>query len=153
MQTLVLFDTVESFLAEAEARLGLATGPQRSNGDGASDASSSSGNSSGGSASNGASAGAGSAGAAAGGGAAARRAELIARGTLEQLGYLAQLYSPYTFYRCRFGTANTQALYGALTDAERSIFDFDLTAIEWRHYIASVHIPGLRKYVLKGRST
>lgn len=85
--------------------------------------------------------------------AAQRKQQLIARSTLEQLQYLAVLYSPYTFYKCRFGTANTEALFQALNDQEKKMFDFDLKRIDWLHYLVDVHIPGLRKYVLKGRST
>jgi fatty acyl-CoA reductase len=32
---------------------------------------------------------------------------------------------------------------------ERKRFDFDIESINWEHYIKSVHIPGVRKHLLR----
>jgi fatty acyl-CoA reductase len=83
----------------------------------------------------------------------AARRRALARSALDQLHYLAGLYTPYTFYSARHDASNTAALRAALTPSERAAFDFDLTAINWDAYIADVHVPGLRHYVLKDRKT
>eukprot|EP00959_Pyramimonas_sp_CCMP1952_P384100 8049907-Pyramimonas_sp.AAC.1 len=36
---------------------------------------------------------------------------------------------------------------------EKQVFNFDLANIDWDSYITSTHVPGLRKYVLKGRGS
>lgn len=32
-------------------------------------------------------------------------------------------------------------------------YSFDVEDINWNDYVSNVHIPGLRRYVMKGRST
>lgn len=39
----------------------------------------------------------------------------------------------------------------SMSDEERRTFDFDVGSIDWTDYICSVHIPGLRRHVMKGR--
>lgn len=73
--------------------------------------------------------------------------------TFEQLSYLAKLYQPYTFYACRFDATNTLKLFAELSPKEQELFNFDLSKIDWRDYVVRVHIPGLRKFVLKGRGS
>lgn len=34
---------------------------------------------------------------------------------------------------------------------EKAAFHFDVRSIDWTDYITNVHIPGLRKHVMKGR--
>lgn len=84
---------------------------------------------------------------------AAARRRALARSALDQLHYLASLYTPYTFYSARHDASNTAALRASLTPSERAAFDFDLESIDWPAYIADVHVPGLRHYVLKDRKT
>lgn len=73
--------------------------------------------------------------------------------TFQQLNYLAKIYQPYTFYSGRFDSSNTEQLYNELTPEEKQRFFFDLREIDWPQYIVDVHLPGLRKYVLKGRGS
>ena len=80
-----------------------------------------------------------------------RRDAVIARRTYEQLMYLAEVYQPYTFYNARFETSNLQKLYLSLSNEERQNFWFNMEEVDWQQYVRDVHIPGLRKYVLKGR--
>mmetsp|Transcript_8948 Transcript_8948/g.29613 ORF Transcript_8948/g.29613 Transcript_8948/m.29613 type:complete len:137 (+) Transcript_8948:141-551(+) len=82
----------------------------------------------------------------------ARKNGIILQKTYEQLSYFAQIYAPYTFYECRFDASNTMELFSRLSSEEKARFNFDLDTIDWEHYLVDVHIAGLRKYVLKGRS-
>ena len=56
--------------------------------------------------------------------------------------------------RCpRFDTSNTEQLFEQLSEEEKQRFNFDIRSIDWHRYIAKVHLPGLRKFVLKGRGS
>eukprot|EP00854_Cymbomonas_tetramitiformis_P003209 gene3209-4055_t len=80
------------------------------------------------------------------------RAVLLSK-TWEQLAYLSKLYEPYTFYAAQFETTNTQKLFESLSEEDKQKFNFDLEAFDWTQYLMDVHVPGLKKYVLKGRSS
>jgi nucleoside-diphosphate-sugar epimerase len=69
--------------------------------------------------------------------------------TMKRLMYLADLYASYTNADYVFDTTNTDQLLGRLDDRERTLLDFDVRRIDWRSYIQDVHIPGLRRHVLK----
>eukprot|EP00899_Mesostigma_viride_P000641 jgi/Mesvir1/10578/Mv21793-RA.2 len=84
---------------------------------------------------------------------ATKRRLTVLEKTFDQLGYFANIYQPYTFYRGRFDASNTRALYEGLREDEVERFNFDLTRIDWRSYIKDVHLPGLRHFVLKGRGS
>uniref|UniRef100_A0A0D9Z2K1 Fatty acyl-CoA reductase n=1 Tax=Oryza glumipatula TaxID=40148 RepID=A0A0D9Z2K1_9ORYZ len=79
-----------------------------------------------------------------------RLRELCAK-SVEQTIYLGSIYQPYTFYGGRFDNGNTEALIGEMSEEEKARFHFDVRSIEWTDYITKVHIPGLRKHVMKGR--
>lgn len=51
----------------------------------------------------------------------------------------------------RFDNTNTQELMQEMSEEERRKFGFDVGAIDWKDYISNVHIPGLRRHVMKGR--
>lgn len=55
--------------------------------------------------------------------------------------------------KCRFDNANTEELIDEMSEEDRKNFQFDVESIDWKDYIANVHIPGLRKHVMKGRGT
>uniref|UniRef100_A0A0D9VPY8 Fatty acyl-CoA reductase C-terminal domain-containing protein n=1 Tax=Leersia perrieri TaxID=77586 RepID=A0A0D9VPY8_9ORYZ len=38
-----------------------------------------------------------------------------------------------------------------MSEEEKARFHFDVRSIDWTDYITNVHIPGLRKHVMKGR--
>ncbi|XP_048235859.1 fatty acyl-CoA reductase 2, chloroplastic-like [Ricinus communis] len=80
-----------------------------------------------------------------------KKYELICRKSVEQAKYLANIYEPYTFYGGRFDNSNTQRLMESMSETEKKNFGFDVENIDWREYIINVHIPGLRKHVMKGR--
>jgi len=67
----------------------------------------------------------------------------------KRLMYLADLYAGYTNADYVFDTSNTAALLGQLNPDDRQTLDFDVRRIDWVQYIQDVHIPGLRRHVLK----
>jgi len=81
----------------------------------------------------------------------AQRARDLCARSVEQTVHLGSIYQPYTFYGGRFDNGNTEALFAAMSPAERARFHFDVRSVDWRDYITNVHIPGLRKHVTKGR--
>lgn len=82
-----------------------------------------------------------------------KKLENICRKSVEQAKYLANIYEPYTFYGGRFDNSNTQRLMECMSKEERWEFGFDVESIDWKDYISNVHIPGLRKHVMKGRGS
>ena len=79
-----------------------------------------------------------------------RKRSLVAlRTRLQRVLYYIDLFSPYTHLECRFQTAATRSLYESLPAAEQVIFDMDVTQIDWPEYYARIHLPGLRRHVLK----
>ncbi|KAK8486611.1 hypothetical protein V6N13_009394 [Hibiscus sabdariffa] len=77
--------------------------------------------------------------------------EAVCRKSVEQAKYLANIYEPYTFYGGRFDNSNTKRLLETMSEEERVSFGFDVESIDWKDYIKNVHIPGLRRHVMKGR--
>lgn len=82
-----------------------------------------------------------------------KRHQQLTHKVKQQAAYLASLYQPYTFYGGRFDTSKTQHLFASLSDQEKEVFGFDVGEIDWDTYIKTIHIPGLRKHVLKGRGS
>ncbi|KAL8136269.1 hypothetical protein AgCh_010747 [Apium graveolens] len=80
-----------------------------------------------------------------------RKLEYICRKSVEQAKYLANIYAPYTFYGGRFDNSNTERLMSCMSEEEKRMFGFDVGSIDWKDYISNVHIPGLRRHVMKGR--
>jgi fatty acyl-CoA reductase len=74
---------------------------------------------------------------------------LRAKAMEEQIIHLSGIYEPYTFCHSRFDSTNTEALFAEMSAQERARFDFDMRSVDWMDYITNVHIPGLRKHVLK----
>ncbi|XVE75779.1 hypothetical protein DITRI_Ditri12bG0120000 [Diplodiscus trichospermus] len=80
-----------------------------------------------------------------------QKLESICRKSVEQAEYLANIYEPYTFYGGRFDNGNTERLMEIMSEEEKKNFGFDVESIDWKDYIKNVHIPGLRRHVMKGR--
>ncbi|CAH8356726.1 unnamed protein product [Eruca vesicaria subsp. sativa] len=51
-----------------------------------------------------------------------------------------------------FDNSNTHRLMENMSEEEKIEFGFDVGSINWNDYITNVHIPGLRRHVLKGRA-
>ncbi|KAA8518320.1 hypothetical protein F0562_015797 [Nyssa sinensis] len=82
-----------------------------------------------------------------------RRLEVISKKSVEHAKHLAGIYQPYTFYGGRFDNSNSQRLMECMSKEERMEFGFDLGSIDWKDYISNIHIPGLRRHVMKERVT
>ncbi|KAK0584597.1 hypothetical protein LWI29_015925 [Acer saccharum] len=80
-----------------------------------------------------------------------QKLEVICRKSVEQAKYLAKIYEPYTFYSGRFDNSNTERLMEMMSEEEKNEFGFDVGSIDWKDYITNVHIPGLKRHVMKGR--
>lgn len=80
-----------------------------------------------------------------------KKLEIMCKKSVEQAKYLANLYEPYTFYGGRFDNSNSEGLIEIMSEEEKREFGFDVGSIDWNDYITNVHIPGLRKHVMKSR--
>jgi len=69
--------------------------------------------------------------------------------TLEQLLYYVDIYGPYVNLHCRFEVSRMRKLLDRMSPDERERFDFDPQKIRWRHYLQDVHIPGLKRNILR----
>ena len=65
---------------------------------------------------------------------------------------LAVVFSFYTRPRYRFSNSRLHELYQRLEPSEQPLFKMDARQLDWKHYIRSIHIPGLNRYALKPRS-
>jgi long-chain acyl-CoA synthetase len=72
----------------------------------------------------------------------------VKRAALDLLLYYVDIYSPYTTIESRYHAGNTAALWASLPAEDQQVFPFDVRGIDWRDYIANIHIPGLKKNVL-----
>lgn len=77
-----------------------------------------------------------------------RRRIAATRAAIDKLFYYGELYEPYLNLDCRFEIDNTMRLFEWLAPEERRRFNFDVSRVNWRHYI-HVHIAGIKKYILK----
>jgi nucleoside-diphosphate-sugar epimerase len=73
----------------------------------------------------------------------------VLEATLDRVLALTEIYSPYMHHDCRFETENTRRLYEGLGPEDRQRFNFDVGRIEWQEYIQDIHIPALKRHVLK----
>ncbi|HSR69068.1 MAG TPA: AMP-binding protein [Acidobacteriota bacterium] len=67
----------------------------------------------------------------------------------EKLYYYGEIYEPYLNLDCRFQVDSTLRLYHKLPEDEKVEFNFDVTRLNWRYYVQNVHIPGVKKFILK----
>lgn len=78
-----------------------------------------------------------------------RRKLAVKQRHLDRLEYYARLYADYTRLHCRFKADCTRALFQSLRSQDRREFFFDPTAIDWQKYIQDIHLPGVRRHVMK----
>ncbi|MDA0711646.1 MAG: SDR family oxidoreductase, partial [bacterium] len=69
--------------------------------------------------------------------------------TLENARALSQIYSTYVQLSCEFQTGHMQALFAGMDAEDREKFSCDVSRIDWPTYIQDIHIPGLKRNVLK----
>ena len=67
----------------------------------------------------------------------------------EKLYYYGEIYEPYLNLKCSFRVDNTLRLMNSFPQEEQARFYFDVSRLNWRHYIQNIHIPGVKKYILK----
>lgn len=77
-----------------------------------------------------------------------RQSLVTQRAAVDKLLYYVDIYSPYTRIEARYATENTAALWNWLAPEDQRLFDFDVRKIDWRSYLAKVHLPGLKRHVL-----
>ncbi|KAL0867047.1 hypothetical protein Bca101_046165 [Brassica carinata] len=73
--------------------------------------------------------------------------------TLKYFVSLAKTYQPYMFFQARFDDTNTRSLLQELSMEERKMFEFDGSGIDWEHYFINIHLPGLKRELLRQRSS
>lgn len=78
-----------------------------------------------------------------------RRQLTMLDATLDNARSLSQIYSTYVQLACVFQTQHMQALYAGMDDEDREKFNCDVSRIDWPTYIQDIHVPGLKRHVLK----
>ena len=70
------------------------------------------------------------------------------RASVQRLAYYAKIYSPYSNVLCRYESHKMRSVLDGLDVDERATFDFDVKRIDWRRYVADIHIPGIKRFLL-----
>ena len=78
-----------------------------------------------------------------------RRQLVLKQSGIKALLNYIRIYAPYTRTNFEFETEKTQALYDALSPTEQQRFNFDVSRIHWKRYFQEIHIPGIKRHVLK----
>ena len=73
------------------------------------------------------------------------------RKSIDRLLYYVDIYGPYARIEARFSTSNTAELWAWLSKEDQQEFDFNVKRIDWRTYLAKVHLPGLKRNLLNIR--
>ena len=78
-----------------------------------------------------------------------RRHLVLKQSGIKALLHYIRIYAPYTRTNFEFETEKTQGLYDALSPTEQQRFNFDVSRIHWKRYFQEIHIPGIKRHVLK----
>ncbi|MCG9129268.1 AMP-binding protein [Candidatus Poribacteria bacterium] len=78
-----------------------------------------------------------------------RRKLVVKQSSIKALLHYIRIYAPYTRTNFEFETKKTQALYDNLDPTEQKKFGFDVSQIHWNQYFQEIHIPGIKRHVLK----
>ncbi len=78
-----------------------------------------------------------------------RRRLFIKQSSIKAALHYIRIYAPYTRTNFEFETKKMQALYQQLSPEEQELFDFDVSQIHWKQYFQDIHIPGIKRHVLK----
>ncbi|MCY4403786.1 MAG: AMP-binding protein [Candidatus Poribacteria bacterium] len=78
-----------------------------------------------------------------------RRRLFIKQSSIKAALHYIQIYAPYTRTNFEFETNKLQKLYKALSPEEQQSFNFDVSQITWKQYFQEIHIPGIKRHVLK----
>ena len=78
-----------------------------------------------------------------------RRQLILKQSGVKALLHYIRIYAPYTRTNFEFETGKMQGLYTALSPTEQQRFNFDVSKIHWKRYFQEIHIPGIKRHVLK----
>ena len=78
-----------------------------------------------------------------------KRRITVMKSAISRMLYYAAIYSPYTSLECTFETDRTVRLHDSLDPDDRLHFNGDVSRIHWKTYFQEIHIPGLKRHVLK----
>ena len=78
-----------------------------------------------------------------------RRRLFIKQSSIKAALHYIRIYAPYTRTNFEFETKKMDTLYQQLTPEEQKLFDFDVSKIHWKQYFQDIHIPGIKRHVLK----
>ena len=78
-----------------------------------------------------------------------RRQLVLKQSGIKALLHYIRIYAPYTRTNFEFETQKMQGLYEALSPTEQQQFNFDVSQIHWKRYFQEIHIPGIKRHVLK----
>lgn len=78
-----------------------------------------------------------------------RRRLFVKQSSIKAALHYIRIYAPYTRTNFEFETKKMQALYDQLSPEEQKLFDFDVSQIHWTQYFQDIHIPGIKRHVLK----
>ena len=73
----------------------------------------------------------------------------VKKNAIETLIHYVQIYGPYVRLSFEFEIGKTEQLYRSLSPSDQQHFDFDISRIDWRHYLQEIHIPGIKRHFLK----
>ena len=82
-----------------------------------------------------------------------RRKLIVKQSSIKALLHYIRIYAPYTRTNFEFETKKTQALFDNLDITEQKLFSFDVSQIHWNQYFQEIHIPGIKRHVLKLENT
>ena len=78
-----------------------------------------------------------------------RRQLILKQSGVKALLHYIKIYAPYTRTNFEFETEKMQGVYTALSPTEQQRFNFDVSKIHWKRYFQEIHIPGIKRHVLK----
>ena len=78
-----------------------------------------------------------------------RRKLIVKQSSVKALLHYIQIYGPYTRTNFEFETDKMQTLYESLSPDEKRAFNFEVSQIRWDQYFQEIHIPGIKRHVLK----
>ena len=78
-----------------------------------------------------------------------RRKLVLRQSAIKALLNYIRIYTPYTRTNFEFETEKMQGLYEGLSPEEQQHFSFDVSQIHWKQYFQEIHIPGIKRHVLK----
>ena len=73
----------------------------------------------------------------------------VIQNALEGLQYYIRIYGPYTRLNFEFETSKIGQLFASLTASDQRRFGLDISQFDWQHYLQNIHIPGIKRFILK----